>query len=106
MELLSRNRAIQCTQADVAGATKLCIVVTTPANVANSTVLPDLSHGKRPGYGDQAYRGEGAAIRQRAAKVQDFVNRPTTTAASWMKSTGRKTAPNPECGLGSNMQSG
>ena len=37
-------------------------VVTTPANAADSTVLPDLSHGESdPGMGDQAYHGQRAA---------------------------------------------
>ena len=82
-------------------------VVTTPANAADSTVLPDLSHGKATRvWGIRLTTANGQPIRQRAAKVQDFVNSPTATAASSIKSNGRKTAPNPECGLGSNMQSG
>jgi hypothetical protein len=51
-------------------------VVATPANVADSTVLPDLLHGKETRvWGDQAYRGQRAVIRQHAPKAQDFVNR-------------------------------
>jgi IS5 family transposase len=51
-------------------------VVATPANVADSTVLPDLLHGKETRVrGDQAYRGQRAVIRQHAAKAQDFVHR-------------------------------
>jgi IS5 family transposase len=38
--------------------------VATPANVAGSTVLPELLHG-----------GQRAVIRQHAPKAQDFVNR-------------------------------
>src|SRR6516165_6071318 len=50
--------------------------VATPANVADSTVLPDLLHGKETRvWGDQAYRGQRAVIRQRAPKAQDFTNR-------------------------------
>jgi len=50
--------------------------VATPANVADSTVLPDLLHGKETRvWGDQAYRGQRAVIRQHAPKAQDFVNR-------------------------------
>ena len=50
--------------------------VATPANVADSTVLPDLLHGKDTRvWGDQAYRGQRAVIRQHAPKAQDFVNR-------------------------------
>src|SRR5499426_1026119 len=51
-------------------------VQTTPANVADSTVLPDLLHGNETRvWGDQAYRGQRAVIRQHAPKAQDFVNR-------------------------------
>ena len=50
--------------------------VAPPANVADSTVLPDLLHGKETRvWGDQAYRGQRAVIRQHAPKAQDFVNR-------------------------------
>ena len=51
-------------------------VVATPANVADSTVLPDLLHGKETRvWGDQAYRGQRAVIRRHAPRAQDFVNR-------------------------------
>src|SRR5262249_47719074 len=51
-------------------------VQTTPANVADSTVLPDLLHGNETRvWGDQAYRGQRAVIRQHAPRAQDFVNR-------------------------------
>ena len=50
--------------------------VATPANVADGTVLPDLLHGKETRvWGDQAYRGQRAAIRRRAPKARDFINR-------------------------------
>ena len=50
--------------------------VATPANVADSTVLPDLLHGKETRvWGDQAYRGQRAVIRRHAPRAQDFVNR-------------------------------
>ena len=50
--------------------------VATPANVADSRVLPDLLHGNETRvWGDQAYRGQRALIRQHAPKAQDFVNR-------------------------------
>src|SRR5499433_901760 len=50
--------------------------VVTPANVADSTVLPDLLHGRETRvWGDQAYRGQRAVIRQKAPKAKDFVNR-------------------------------
>src|SRR5215470_1803464 len=51
-------------------------VVATPANVADSKVLPDLLHGNETRvWGDQAYRGQRAVIRQHAPRAQDFVNR-------------------------------
>jgi transposase, IS5 family len=51
-------------------------VVATPANVADSTVLPELLHGKETRvWGDQAYRGQRAVIRQHAPKARDFINR-------------------------------
>ena len=50
--------------------------VATPANVADSTVLPDLLHGNETRvWGDQAYRGQRAVIRRHAPRAQDFVNR-------------------------------
>jgi IS5 family transposase len=50
--------------------------VATPANVADSTVLPDLLHGKETRvWGDKAYRGQRAVIRRHAPKAQDFTNR-------------------------------
>jgi transposase, IS5 family len=51
-------------------------VVATPANVADSTVLPDLLHGNETRvWGDQAYRGQRAVVRQHTPQAQDFVNR-------------------------------
>ena len=51
-------------------------VVATPANVADSTALPDLLHGQETRvWGDQAYRGQRAVIQQHAPKAQDFINR-------------------------------
>src|SRR5438477_937465 len=51
-------------------------VVATPANVADSTVLPELLHGQETRvWGDQACRGQRAVIRQHAPNAQDFVNR-------------------------------
>src|SRR4029077_7829169 len=50
--------------------------VATPANVADSTVLPDLLHGRETRvWGDQAYRGPRGGIRQHAPNAQDFTNR-------------------------------
>jgi IS5 family transposase len=46
------------------------------ANVADSRVLPDLLHGRETRvWGDQAYRGQRATIRERAPKARDFTNR-------------------------------
>ena len=51
--------------------------VATPANVADSTVLPDLLHGKETRvWGDQAYRGQRAVIRQHAPKGPGFRQSP------------------------------
>jgi transposase, IS5 family len=51
-------------------------VVATPANVADSKVLPDLLHGNETRvWGDQAYRGQRAGIRRHAPRAQDFINR-------------------------------
>jgi transposase, IS5 family len=50
--------------------------VATPANVADGTVLPELLHGNETRvWGDQAYRGQRAAIRRKAPRARDFVNR-------------------------------
>jgi len=51
-------------------------VVATAANVADSTVLPDLLHGDETAvWGDQAYRGQRAAIRDAAPLARDCTNR-------------------------------
>jgi 5-methylcytosine-specific restriction endonuclease McrA len=51
-------------------------VQATPANVADSAVLPNLLHGNETRvWGDQAYRGQRAVIRQHAPKARDFTNR-------------------------------
>jgi IS5 family transposase len=50
--------------------------VATPANVADSTVLPDLLHGNETRvWGDQAYRGQRVVIRQQVPKARGFTNR-------------------------------
>jgi IS5 family transposase len=50
--------------------------VATPANVADSRVLPDLLHGRETRvWGDQAYRGQRAVIRRHAPQARDFTNR-------------------------------
>lgn len=51
-------------------------VVATAANVADSAVLPDLLHGEETRvWGDQAYRGQRQAIREKAPQASDFTNR-------------------------------
>src|SRR5438477_4149475 len=61
----------------VGSRTKLIhAAVATSANVADSTVLPDLLHGNETRvWGDQAYRGQRAVIRESAPNVRDFSNR-------------------------------
>jgi transposase, IS5 family len=50
--------------------------VATPANVADSRVLPELLHGRETRvWGDQAYRGQRAVIRHKAPRARDFTNR-------------------------------
>jgi IS5 family transposase len=51
-------------------------VAATPANVADSTVLPDLLHGHETRvWGDQAYRGQRPVIREHSPRARDFTNR-------------------------------
>lgn len=51
-------------------------VEATAANVADCRVLPELLHGSETRvWGDQAYRGQGALIRERAPQALDFTNR-------------------------------
>jgi IS5 family transposase len=50
--------------------------IVTAANVADSTVLPELLHGEESKvWGDQAYRGQTEAIREVAPEAQDMTNR-------------------------------
>jgi IS5 family transposase len=49
--------------------------VATPANVADSAVLPELLHGRETRlWGNQAYRGQRAVIHRHAPRAQDFIN--------------------------------
>lgn len=51
-------------------------VVATAANVADSTILPDLLHGDETRvWGDQAYKGKTDVIREHAPNALDFTNR-------------------------------
>lgn len=48
----------------------------TPANTADSKVLPELLHGKeRKVWGDAAYQGQGEKIRHKAPLAQDMTSR-------------------------------
>jgi IS5 family transposase len=50
--------------------------VTTPANVHDATILLELLHGNETRiWGDQAYRGQRAAMRKNAPKALGFTNR-------------------------------
>jgi IS5 family transposase len=50
--------------------------VATAANVADSTVLPDLLHGEETRiWGDQAYRGQTKVIQESAPQAQDHIHR-------------------------------
>jgi IS5 family transposase len=47
-----------------------------PANVADSTIVPELLHRRETRvWGDQAYRGQCAVIREQAPKARDVTNR-------------------------------
>jgi IS5 family transposase len=51
-------------------------VVATAANVADSTILPDLLHGDETRvWGDQAYKGQTDVIHEHAPNALDFTNR-------------------------------
>lgn len=51
-------------------------VAVTPANVHDSRMLPDLLHGDETRvWGDSAYTGQAAAIKEAAPKARDFTNR-------------------------------
>jgi IS5 family transposase len=82
-------------------------VVATPANVADSRVLPEVLHGQETRvWGDQAYRGRRAVIREHAPKARDFTNRRYRHRGVVDGGrAGRKTAPSRKCGPGSNMRS-
>jgi IS5 family transposase len=81
--------------------------VATPANVADSTVLPDLLYGNETRvWGDQAYRGQRAVIADTRCERKTLSIAATATAVLSMRSSERKTVPSPKCGLGSNIRSG
>src|SRR5207249_6678473 len=51
-------------------------VAATPANVADSAVLPELLHGEETRvWGDQAYRGQTEVIRECAPQARDCTHR-------------------------------
>jgi len=50
--------------------------VVTPANVADSTVLPELLHGEETRvWGDRAYQGQSETIRQCSPRARDWTQR-------------------------------
>jgi transposase, IS5 family len=78
--------------------------VATPANVADSTVLPDLLHGNETRvWGDQAAGDDPAGMHQRP-KISPIA--AIATAVWWMRSSGGKTAPSPRYAPGSSIRSG
>src|SRR5437764_14924127 len=80
-------------------------VVATPANVADSTVLPELLHGQETRvWGDQAYRGQRAVIREHAPKARDFTNRRYRHRGVVDEIERAKNAPSRKCGPGSSMR--
>jgi IS5 family transposase len=81
-------------------------VVATPANVADGRVLPELLHGKETRvWGDQAYRGQRAAIRQKAPRAQDFTNRRCRHRGVADRWSAPRTAANRRCGPKSSIRS-
>jgi IS5 family transposase len=55
--------------------------VATAANVADSTVLPDLLHGEETRvWGDQAHRGQSEVLPEHAPHALDFT--PTSAIAT------------------------
>lgn len=51
-------------------------LATSAANVADSRLLPHLLHGRETRvWGDQAYQGQGAVLRQHAPKARDLTSR-------------------------------
>src|SRR5580704_7902822 len=72
-----------------------------PANVADSTVLPELLHGQETRvWGHQAYRGQRAVIREHAPKARDFTNRRYRHRGVVDEIERAKTAPSRKCGPG------
>ena len=63
----------------------------TAANVADSTILPHLLHGRETRvWGDRAYQGQTAVIRRVAPQAQDWTNRRVRSrgrldAEAWAK---------------------
>jgi transposase, IS5 family len=73
-------------------------VTATPANVADSTVLPDLLHGRETRvWGDQAYRGQKAIIKRTRQGRGTSPIAAIAIAVSWTRPSGRRTAPSQRC---------
>ena len=59
-------------------------MTTTAANVHDAKVLGDLLHGDETRvYGDQAYRGQTAVIREYAPNAKDFTALPCSPSRAW-----------------------
>jgi len=73
--------------------------VATAANVADSTVLPDLLHGEETRvWGDQAYRGKTQVIKECAPGRKTTRTVATAIRTGLTKRSGRRTARNRVCG--------
>ena len=69
------NRSVR-TEVHASNFVGIHTAVATAANVADSVVLPDLLHGEETRvWGDQAYRGQTAVIRECAPQAQDCTHR-------------------------------
>jgi transposase, IS5 family len=73
-------------------------VLASAANVADCLALQYLLHGKeRRVWGDQAYRGQKAAIRAGAPRAKDFTNQRHRWANELMSRSRRPTGASPAC---------
>ena len=72
--------------------------VVTPANVADSAVVPELLHGQETRvWGDQAYRGHRQSSGSTPQRQGTSPITATAIAESWTRANGRKSAPSRRC---------
>jgi IS5 family transposase len=72
-----------------------------------TAVLPELLHGNETRvWGDQAYRGRRAMIREDAPNARDFTNRRYRHRGVVDEVERAKNRANPKCGPGSSIRSG